>query len=431
MNRCKCSLTGQALTVIFIVMLFSITQAALLKGIVNDTITKAPVESVLVKVKGTSIQAQTDAQGKFTLNVSTGIIQPEVFSSWDQSLDGFPIVNAKVTITGANGSSLTSASGENLNAFLSRLPQGVYLIEVQSHGQKTRGQLLKMEKRYRTAWHATGNRSTGILGKVSAAVTLTYTHKYYNTKEGTANTGDTNVTMKLRMWFPGPYFHTGPTDTTKFTKMSGMTISRSGTVLENVDISGSVTFSSGVNNVTIRNFRITSSGYWGIDAGDQCTGCLFEDGEINGLNQMGDGFRGSYYTTRRLYIHNMGGDSYKANGNNVIEGCYITKIGQGSGAHGDGVQMMGSGNIRIIHNNFELNSGSLTACVFPGGGGYIAGVYVLYNRLNGGAWTVYCNKDMQCICNQFGHAGVYGTGLGDCGVNKWNVFEDTGLTPTK
>ena len=182
------------------------------------------------------------------------------------------------------------------------------------------------------------------------------------------------------------------------------------------------------NNVTIRNFKVSSSGsYWGINT--YGTNTVIEDGEVDGGSTTDDGVKGVNYTIRRCHIHHMGGDAFKADNNVRIEACYIHDVGQASGAHGDGVQMMGGTGITIIGNNFNLVTGSLNACIFPGGGGSVTNLTVQNNRLNGGGWVVYCSNgiNMQVLNNVFGPNYSYGAREGTASVWSGNTWESTGL----
>jgi len=203
-------------------------------------------------------------------------------------------------------------------------------------------------------------------------------------------------------------------------------ISESGTIVENVNVLGDIEIVDGASNVTIRNFRITTDGYWGVFVRDG-SDIVIEDGEIDGMQAIDDGIRGGGYTARRLYIHDMGGDSFKADGDNTIECNYVTSIGQAPGAHGDGVQMMGGGEIYLTENNFDLTSGELTACIFPFGTEAVSGpVYADGNRLNGGAYIVYCHENLHMTNNVFGDLYAYGPVTDACGTWRNNTWESTG-----
>jgi hypothetical protein len=203
-------------------------------------------------------------------------------------------------------------------------------------------------------------------------------------------------------------------------------VSQSGTVVENVHVHGDIEIVDGASDITIRNFRITTDGYWGIFVRDG-SNIVIEDGEIDGLDGIDDAIRGASYTARRLYIHDIGGDSFKADGANTIECNYVTAIGQAPGAHGDGVQMMDSGDIYITHNNFDLTSGELTACIFPFGTEAVSGpVYAEGNRLTGGAYIVYCHQNLHMTNNVFGEDYAYGPVTDVCGTWEGNTWEATG-----
>jgi hypothetical protein len=218
----------------------------------------------------------------------------------------------------------------------------------------------------------------------------------------------------------------GPSDPSLLVPSDRIVVDQSGTVIENVDVTGDIEIVDGASDVTIRNFRIRSDGYWGIFVRDG-SNIVIEDGEIDGLDSVHDAIRGASYTARRLHIHNVGGDSFKGDGDNVLECNYVTSIGQAPGAHGDGIQMMGGGNIRIERNNFDLTTGELTACIFPFGTDPVSGpVYVEENRLNGGAYIVYCHANLHVTGNVFGDDYAYGPVTDQCGTWSDNVWESTG-----
>ncbi|MBK8713813.1 MAG: right-handed parallel beta-helix repeat-containing protein [Nannocystaceae bacterium] len=203
-------------------------------------------------------------------------------------------------------------------------------------------------------------------------------------------------------------------------------VSESGTIIENVHVHGDIEIVDGATDITIRNFRITTDGYWGIFVRDG-SNIVIEDGEIDGQDGIDDAIRGADYTARRLYIHDIGGDSFKADGGNVLECNYVTAIGQAPGAHGDGVQMMGDGDIEITANNFDLTSGELTACIFPFGTDPVSGpVHADGNRLVGGAYIVYCHENLHMTNNVFGDQYAYGPVTDTCGTWENNTWESSG-----
>ncbi len=198
------------------------------------------------------------------------------------------------------------------------------------------------------------------------------------------------------------------------------------TIIENVDVAGDIEIVGGATNVTIRNFRIRTDGYWGISVSDG-QNVVIEDGEIDGMAEIDDAIRGANYTARRLYIHAIEGDAFKADGRNLIECNYVTDIGAGPEAHGDGVQMMGEGDIVIRENNFELTTGSLTACIFPFGSDPVQGrVDLIGNRFNGGGWVVYCHDTVHARDNVWGPDFAFGAVTNTCASWMNNTWEADG-----
>lgn len=146
---------------------------------------------------------------------------------------------------------------------------------------------------------------------------------------------------------PGPN-NTGPTGTLQAS--SGITITQDGAVYDGYDFSGTVTIEA--NNVTLRNFKITTTGIYGVNIKSGYTGTLLEDGEISGMDSSG--VLGSNFTARRLYIFNSGADGFKPGSNVLIEGCWIRQMGYKASSHADGVQMRQGSGLVIRHNYFDM-----------------------------------------------------------------------------
>lgn len=277
-----------------------------------------------------------------------------------------------------------------------------------------------------------GDTSTATGGDPSGPVTETVDSSSdasagESTGPGDSSTGTTDTGGPVAPTCPptGPA-DVGVVDPDALVDSERIVVSESGTVIENVHVHGDIEIVDGATDITIRNFKITTDGYWGIFVRDG-SNIVIEDGEIDGLDQIDDAIRGAGYTARRLHIHDIGGDAFKADGDNLLECNYITAIGQAPGAHGDGVQMMGDGEITIASNNFDLTSGELTACIFPFGQGPVSGpVWAEGNRLTGGAYIVYCHENLHMTDNVFGDDYAYGPVTDACGTWENNVWESTG-----
>lgn len=126
-----------------------------------------------------------------------------------------------------------------------------------------------------------------------------------------------------------------------------------GQVIENLDITGSIN-AKGRNNVVIRNCRIRGVGPYGIRC-DGATNIIIDRVEITGHSSAG--VYGSGYTLTYSEIHHIGADATKAGDNCVIQGNWFHHLGTNDGAHADGVQIIGSDNIRIEGNFFDMPKG--------------------------------------------------------------------------
>ncbi|NUP06055.1 MAG: right-handed parallel beta-helix repeat-containing protein [Polyangiaceae bacterium] len=272
-----------------------------------------------------------------------------------------------------------------------------------------------------------GTGSTGGTDSTGGAVGDGGTNEGAGSTGGsTANSGGSGGGTNEAVCPPTGPADVGVVDASLLVASDRIVVSESGTVVENVDVNGDIEIVDGATDVTIRNFRITTNGYWGIFVRDG-SNVVIEDGEIDGLDGIDDAIRGASYTARRLYIHDIGGDGFKADGDNVIECNYVTAIGQAEGAHGDGIQMMGNGDIEITRNNFDLTSGELTACIFPFGAEAVSGpVHADENRLTGGAYIVYCHENLHMTNNVFGEDYAYGPVTDVCGTWEGNTWEATG-----
>ena len=72
------------------------------------------------------------------------------------------------------------------------------------------------------------------------------------------------------------------------------------------------------------------------------------------LNADSCAIYGGAFTCSDSYVHDMDGDGFKATQDVVIEGCYVTRLGLGTGAHADGVQIRGGKRIKICRNFFNM-----------------------------------------------------------------------------
>jgi hypothetical protein len=212
--------------------------------------------------------------------------------------------------------------------------------------------------------------------------------------------------------------NTGPTDPGALKASGSITITTDGAIVENVDVSGSITIQA--NNVTLRNFRVNASGSWAVQVMGGYTNALIEDGEVTG---DADGLWLREVTLQRVEIHNMGQDGMKGLGDNVtIEGCWIHNLGMSSGAHADGIQIMNGSHYVIRGNNFDmpwyfvangqryLANSNFFLNAYPVGSATVSDILIDSNWLNGGNFSIYAlgQSDTVVTNNVFGADSQYG-----------------------
>jgi hypothetical protein len=237
----------------------------------------------------------------------------------------------------------------------------------------------------------------------------------------------TTSTSAIRPQRPGED-NTGPTDTRRLRNSGPITVTQDGSVVQDVDVRGSITIRA--SHVTVRNFRITTGGAYGIRVAASAGAVVIEDGEISGARSAG--LYGGGFVARRLDIHDCGADGIKARSGAVIEGCWVRRLGTATGSHADGVQVSSGSHILIRYNHFDMPVGvegtRSNACVFlKPDFGAINDVLVEGNWLNGGNYTVFVTtKDgrpctnVRVVGNFLGRGYRYGIRMIKGPTNVWS-----------
>jgi len=213
---------------------------ATIQGVVKDTLTSAPVESVLVTIKGSATTTFTNAQGVYKLNTTTGIRD---YQASVPALAWTALRAAEIKVFNINGTYREVVKTDDVSG----LPAGVYLISAGENGQVFTGKIVKMHGRLSpgeiTKMH--DSFQAGVLyaaiAKATAAVTLVYTHKYYCTKEAAAAEGDTSVTAKIKL-LPPSLATTGPRITSLVNMTPLQALSSYGTTVTGKRITGDLQF---------------------------------------------------------------------------------------------------------------------------------------------------------------------------------------------
>jgi hypothetical protein len=313
-------------------------------------------------------------------------------------------------VYGPDGAHVADGKADEVTGRLAGSPDGIYFVEARKDGQLYTGRIIKTYDRCQTG------DLTAASAKAAAAVTLVYAHKYYNTKEAAAAEGDTNVAMKLRMWFPDS-ITTGPTG--NLTASAALTVTQNGAVIQNLNVNGGITIKA--SNVTIRNCIFGSLNISVYDS--FFTGIVVEDCKLGWA-----GVRN--FTLRRCELSSASDDLIRVGGVNVtVEDCYLHVDGpEVAGTHCDIMQEypVGTGAHCLVRHNTLYIAIRQNSCVFD-----LTDVLVESNLLAGAGYTMYVNSGYRVVNNHFStkffpSCGYWGPMTGTPGTCTSNVWHETG-----
>jgi len=178
---------------------------------------------------------------------------------------------------------------------------------------------------------------------------------------------------------------TGYTGT--LTPVGAMTVTVPGTVLENLDIPGTLHIKA--DNVTVRNCRIRGGGNYGVQCNWGYTGAVIEDCTIDGLGNTGKGVLCANTTIRRCEIRNWGDGIFYVH-NTVVEDTWIHLLYYADQSHNDGIQTMGARDCVFRHNTVQAIYRGQTSCMINQSDNVqIDGLLIEDNFFSGGAYTLY------------------------------------------
>ncbi len=277
------------------------------------------------------------------------------------------------------------------------------------------------------------------IGSYKAKLRFTNTENALGTCERTVNLRVNPAgSLDGRGVKPGPH-NTGPRDPAALTKVGSITVTKAGSIIENVHIEGTLIIRA--DNVTVRNFVIDGKGApYGVRCSYGNKGILLQDGEV--YNVMSSGIFGGGFTARRLNVHESGGDGFKTSSGSTVEYCWVHHIGTAEGAHADANQSRDGQNLVFRGNFFDIpiDIGApykSNAClIIQTGLGPIDDVLIEENWLTGGNFTLYITDkgaghgpptNVRVLNNRFGREYRYGVldmfGFVHIQGNRW---DDTG-----
>ncbi len=224
----------------------------------------------------------------------------------------------------------------------------------------------------------------------------------------------------------------------ELTAYTGTTnIQTDNTVIENKLISGTITINA--NNVTIKNCKITTGGFYGVNV-KTGENALIEDCEIEGMQSAA--ILGRNFTARRCNIWNSGADGIKPYSNFLIEACYFHHLGYVEDAHADGIQLVREGDGVITGNNFDMGPEegykNSQCIIIQSNDAAVDDIVIDSNWINGGGFSVQIRErnyglptNISITNNLFGRDAQFGTHIvdGDDAVTNniinCNRYEDT------
>lgn len=195
-----------------------------------------------------------------------------------------------------------------------------------------------------------------------------------------------------------------------------VTITQPDTVIDGLDITGSVTIRA--ENVVVRNSRITGPGYYGVQV--QSGSVTISDSEIRGFHNAIAVVDVGRWTGSRLNIHSVTEDGLKMGSDSLLEDSWLHDFSPEPGAHADGIQISdAASNVTIRNNNIDIGVGpERNAAIFIkpelGTKKVGRGMLIEGNYLSGGGYTLYALQtsrridDITIRDNTF--SGKYGYG---------------------
>jgi hypothetical protein len=174
------------------------------------------------------------------------------------------------------------------------------------------------------------------------------------------------------------------------TPSSSLVINTPGTVIEGLDIKGSVIINA--PNVTLKNCKVTSSGDNVVLIKPKITGGVIKNCEIDNLSGGGQCIAGQG-TFLRNNIHDCADGIDVRGDNTVIQDNFIHRMNGTADSHLDGIQADGGfSNLTINHNTVINEQNQTSAVMLNNYWGPIDTVTITNNLLVGGGYTVYINE---------------------------------------
>lgn len=168
-------------------------------------------------------------------------------------------------------------------------------------------------------------------------------------------------------------------------------ITQPGTVIDSKIITTPLVITAGANDVTIKNSIVRANGFWLVLNDEGATNLQIIDTELDGQGNTGNdaAVAGRNYTLTRVNIHGTI-DGLKLGDNVTVQDSYIHDLVMTGDSHNDGMQSLGSNNVKILRNNVIVPKGATSAIILStGSADSMKNILIDGNLLGGGAYTVY------------------------------------------
>ncbi|MFB9205112.1 right-handed parallel beta-helix repeat-containing protein [Nonomuraea spiralis] len=194
--------------------------------------------------------------------------------------------------------------------------------------------------------------------------------------------------------------NTGVPDGLTLRKSGSIEVTKNGTVIDGVEVTGYITVEA--DDVVIRNTRVRGvKGWWGILQREGHTGLTVEDTEVFGngkeRTQFGILNQGKLITVRRVDIHTISNGILTQQG--LVEDSYVHDPKYYAGDHTDMIMSTGPpapGTELVIRRNTAINTLDQTGAIaLFQDFGVVKNVTVEGNLLAGGGWSLYAGAGVK------------------------------------
>lgn len=233
---------------------------------------------------------------------------------------------------------------------------------------------------------------------------------------------------------PGVH-NTGPTlPTAGFRALKSQTVTVAGSTISSADVVGGIVINTPVNSTPVKIDNVMLNGRmgsYGIQVLNGSGGVVITNSQIRNCSQ--GGIFGNNWTAQKCKIFDMGSDATDGGGNNLLESCWISRIGMTAGSHSDGFQSNNGTNIIIQGNFFDLQwyrkidsqEYHTNSCVFLNeqlygqNPAYLSGTIIDSNWFVGGNFCIYALQQVKTtVSNSF-----FDTNVGTDGNEQFGIVD--------